>query len=206
MAPAPGRPGLSEVVLSVDGRPWAVFYFGDRLREEMPATVQRLMARGLAVQLISGDHAAATRAVASAVGIQDAEGHLLPQDKAERIRSLQSRGRRVAMVGDGVNDAPALAQADLAVAVHSGSGLARHTAGVTLMRNPAQLLDLIDWAAQVDRKVHQNLWCALGYNTVSIPVAMAGWLNPLVAVGAMLLSSLTVIGNTLLLNAKSGTR
>jgi P-type E1-E2 ATPase len=103
------------------------------------------------------------------------------------------------MVGDGVNDAPAMAQADLAIAVHSGSGLARHTAGVTLMRDPAQLLDLLDWAARVDRTVHQNLWWAVVYNVVAVPIAMAGVISPLVAVVAMLLSSLSVIGNTLLL-------
>ncbi|RJQ78105.1 MAG: cadmium-translocating P-type ATPase [Desulfobacteraceae bacterium] len=196
---APHKQNLSEVVLGVDGAEWAVFYFGDQVREGMVKAMQRLQGRGLAVQLISGDEEAATRTVAAALGIREAAGQLLPQDKAERIRALQSRGHRVAMVGDGVNDAPALAQADLAVAVHSGSGLARHTAGVTLMRDPAQLLDLTDWAARVNRTVHQNLWCAFGYNVISIPVAMAGLLSPLLAAGAMLLSSLSVIGNTLLL-------
>jgi P-type E1-E2 ATPase len=106
------------------------------------------------------------------------------------------------MVGDGINDAPAMVQADLSVAVHSGAPLARQTAAITLMRDPAQMLDFLDWASQVDRKVRQNLWCALGYNMVSVPVAMAGLLSPLVAVTAMLLSSLTVIGNTLLLVRK----
>jgi heavy metal translocating P-type ATPase len=195
---AGGHP-LSEVVLSVDGAEWAAFYFGDRVRKGMKAMVQRIQARGMTVQLISGDDESATRAVAAAVGITQAAGELLPQDKAGRIRALQSQGRCVAMVGDGVNDAPALAHADLAVAVHSGSGLARHTAGVTLMRDPAQLLDLLDWAVKVDRKVQQNLWWATVYNVVALPIAMAGLLSPLVAVIAMLLSSLSVIGNTLLL-------
>lgn len=199
-----GRQGLSEVFLSVDGEPWAAFCFGDRLRAGMRTMVRRLAARGLTVALISGDNEAPTRAVAADVGIGAAAANLLPRDKAAHIRSLQSQGRRVAMVGDGINDAPALVQADLAVAVHTGSGLARHTAGVTLMRDAAQLIDLLDWAAQVDRKVHQNLCCAVGYNAVGISVAMAGLLHPLVAVCAMLLSSLTVIGNTLLLNVRGG--
>jgi len=193
---------LSEVVLSVDGQQWAVFYFGDTVRPSMRAAVQRLKQRGWQLQLLSGDDAGAVRAVADAVGIAHYDGGQLPQDKVARIRALQLQGRCVAMVGDGINDAPAMVQADLSVAVHSGAPLARQTAAITLMRDPAQMLDFLDWAFQVDRKVRQNLWCALGYNVVSIPVAMAGLLSPLVAVTAMLLSSLTVIGNTLLLVRK----
>jgi P-type E1-E2 ATPase len=187
-------------VLSVDGVAWAAFYFGDTLRDDVQATVAWLQARGIWVQLISGDNDSATRTAAAAIGITDARGGLLPHEKAEIVRLLQSQGRRVAMVGDGINDGPALAQADLGIAVHSGAALARHAAGVTLMRgNPSQLPAFFDWARQVERKVRQNLWCALGYNVISIPIAMAGLLTPLVAVSAMLLSSLTVIGNTLML-------
>ena len=192
--------GLSEVVLSLDGTAQAVFCFGDTIRDGMSEMVRRFRARGLEPHLLSGDARRATESVAAAIGIDHARGRLLPQDKADYVAALQTGGRRVAMIGDGVNDAPALARADLALAVHSGTPLARHAAGVTLMRgDPAQLLDFLDWGARVDRKVRQNLWCALVYNAVSIPVAMAGLLSPLVAVTAMLLSSLTVIGNTLLL-------
>jgi heavy metal translocating P-type ATPase len=197
-----GAHALSEVVLSVDGIQWAVFYFGDTVRPNMRAAVQRLKQRGWQLHLLSGDNASAVRAVADAVGIAHFEGGQLPQDKVACIRALQSQGRCVAMVGDGINDAPAMVQADLSVAVHSGAPLARQTGAITLMRDPAQMLDFLDWASQVDRKVRQNLWCALGYNMVCIPVAMAGLLSPLVAVTAMLLSSLTVIGNTLLLVRK----
>lgn len=190
----------SEVVLSVDNEMWAVFRFGDRLRDNMPALIETLESRGLALHLVSGDGDHTTRAVAKAIGIQHSSGGLTPQSKAEYIQRLQQQGRRVAMVGDGINDAPALAVADLAVALHTGSPLARHAADATLMRgDPAQLPDLFDWAPRVDRKVTQNLWWAWAYNTISIPIAMAGALNPLVAVAAMLLSSLSVIGNTLLL-------
>ena len=196
----PTATGLSEVVLSLDGTVQAVFYFGDTIRGGMSDMVQRFRGRGLEPHLLSGDARRATEAAAAAIGIEHARGRFLPQDKSDYVAVLQNGGSRVAMIGDGVNDAPALARADLALAVNSGTPLARHAAGVTLMRgDPSQLLDFLDWAVRVDRKVSQNLRCALIYNAVSIPVAMAGLLSPLVAVTAMLLSSLTVIGNTLLL-------
>ncbi|MBI5552380.1 MAG: cation-translocating P-type ATPase [Desulfobacterales bacterium] len=187
----------SEVLLGVDGRPWARFYFGDSLRDGMRDLVAALEAAGKSVLLVSGDTQAATRHVATAIGVRQAHGDLLPQAKADRVRRLQTEGRRVAMVGDGINDAPALAQADLGVAVYNGTALAQHAAALTLMAgNPAQLQRFFPWAARVERTVRQNLWCALGYNMISLPIAMAGLLTPLVAAAAMLLSSLTVIGNT----------
>ena len=161
----------------------------DDLKKEIPE-----------IHLISGDGATATHAVAASVGLSQARGGLLPADKADYIQSLTDRGRQVAMVGDGINDAAAMAVSHLAVAVHSGQGLAKEAAHITLMRgDPSQLLDFLPLSRQVNRKVLQNLWCAWIYNLISIPVAMSGLLTPLVAATAMLLSSLTVIGNTLLL-------
>jgi P-type E1-E2 ATPase len=152
------------------------------------------------IHLVSGDGTTATQAVADSVSLAQASGGLLPDDKANYIRSLTKRGRQVAMVGDGINDAAAMAVAHLAVAVHSGQGLAKEAAHITLMRgDPSQLLDFLPLSRKVNRKVLQNLWCAWIYNLISIPVAMSGLLTPLVAATAMLLSSLTVIGNTLLL-------
>jgi P-type E1-E2 ATPase len=150
------------------------------------------------IHLVSGDGEAATRMVARTIGLTEARGGLLPSDKATYIDALKEQGRRVAMVGDGINDAAAMARADLAVAVHSGQGLAREAAHITLMRgDPAQLLDFFPLSRRVNRKVTQNLWCAWIYNLISIPIAMNGLLTPLIAATAMLLSSLTVIGNTL---------
>jgi P-type E1-E2 ATPase len=139
--------------------------------------------------------------VAQTIGLCDSRGNLLPADKAEYIDSLRQSGSRVIMVGDGVNDAAAMARAHLAAAVYAGSGLAaQEAAHITLMRgDPAQLLDFLPLSRRINRKVMQNLWCAWIYNLISIPVAMSGLLTPLVAASAMLLSSLTVIGNTLLL-------
>ena len=191
---------LSQVYMSLNGVPCAELFFGDALREGLPGLVQQLKSMGYELHLISGDSREATAAVAAKVGIDRWQGRLLPQDKAALVARLQAEGRLVMMVGDGVNDAPAMAQADLAVAVHAGTALAQQAADVTLMRgDPRQMLQFMEWSRRVNRKVRQNLWCAFGYNLIGIPVAIAGLLSPLVAVSAMLLSSLTVIGNTLLL-------
>ncbi|MEJ2154956.1 MAG: heavy metal translocating P-type ATPase [Desulfobacteraceae bacterium] len=191
---------LSRVFLGLDGHPCATLGFGDRLRPSSAGLIGELQRRGHQVHLISGDTPAATRQVAAKLGIETFQGGLLPSDKAAYVGDLQSGGQSVIMVGDGINDAPALARADLSVAVHRDAALAQQAAQVTLMRgDPAQLIDFSTLAGQVNAKVMQNLGCAWIYNLISIPIAMSGLLNPLVAATAMLLSSLTVIGNTLLL-------
>ncbi len=198
--PQSGGTPMSWVFLSMDHKVCANLGFGDRVRSKVLHLVKHLKQSGFKLYLVSGDAHATTQAVAGMIGITDARGRMLPQDKADFITQLQAQGLRVIMVGDGINDAPALAHADLSVAVHSGTPLDRQASDVTLMRgDPIQLIDFLNLARQVNRKVQQNLWCAWGYNLVGIPIAMCGWLNPLVAATAMLLSSLTVIGNTLML-------
>jgi len=190
----------SIVYMTIDDQPAAMLVFGDRLRKGAADAVHALKRRHLHTGLISGDGEATTRAVAEQVGIEEARGAQLPADKVAVIAALQSAGWRVAMVGDGVNDALALAQSDLGIAVHSGSHLGSEAADITLMRSdPEQVVDFLELAERVNRKIRQNLVCAFLYNGISIPLAMAGFLSPLVAVTAMLLSSLSVIGNTLLL-------
>ncbi|MGA6926782.1 MAG: cation-translocating P-type ATPase [Desulfosarcina sp.] len=200
---APGnanRTPTSCVFLSAGERPVATLIFGDAIRPSVPEMVDALKRDAMDLHLISGDADAATRAAADSLGVPRARGNLLPADKADYIDGLNERERRTAMVGDGINDAAAMARAHLAVAVHSGSGLAKEAAHITLMRgDPAQLLDFFRLSRRVNRKVTQNLWCAWIYNLIGIPVAMSGLLTPLVAATAMLCSSLTVIGNTLLL-------
>ncbi len=189
---------FSRVFLSINRQIAAHLWFGDQVRQSAKLLVRQLAADGYRVYLISGDAHDTTAAVAQRLGIAEAQGGLSPMDKAEFVTRLQQAGRRVIMVGDGLNDAPALARSDLSVALHRDAALTQQAASLTLMRgDPAQLLDFLGLAGQVNARVAQNLACAWIYNLVGIPIAMSGWLNPLVAVLAMLLSSLTVIGNTL---------
>ncbi len=189
--------GRSLVYLSAGGRPAALFVFGDELRPGAAEAVAALRRRGLAVALVSGDGETTTAAVARRVGIPEARGGLLPADKERFVADLRRRGQRVAVVGDGVNDAPALARADLALALFGGGPLGREVADVTLMQpDPRGVPAFLDFARSVERTIRRNLLLTLGYNTVGIPLAMSGLLSPLVAAGAMLLSSLSVIGST----------
>lgn len=193
----------STVYMSHGSRLCAVFLFGDTLRPTAAGTIRKLRDWGYNIALVSGDGEETTRAVGNLLDIGNAYGGKLPQDKAFFVQDLQKKGNIVAMVGDGVNDAPALIQANLAVAVHSGSHLGKEAADITLMQGaPEQILDYLDLARQVNKKIQQNLLFSLGYNFISIPVAMSGLLTPIVAVCAMLLSSLSVTGNTLLLIRK----
>jgi heavy metal translocating P-type ATPase len=202
-AVAAAGPSYSRIFLSRNLEVCAVLWFGDQVRKSAGPLIRRLRDDGYVIHLISGDGQDAAAAVAAHLGIANARGDLSPQDKAGFVAGLQQKGRRVAMVGDGINDAPALAMADLSVAVHRDAALTQQAADLTLMRgDPGQLLDFLALAKRVNAKVTQNLGCAWVYNLIGIPIAMSGWLNPLVAVTAMLLSSLTVIGNTLLLVKK----
>jgi len=190
----------SYVYLGIDNRLAAIFIFGDTLRPDARAMIQQLKDRNLHLAMISGDGERTTRTIADRVGIQQALGGRLPADKSGFVVALQEKGYQVAMVGDGINDAPALVQADLSIAVHSGGQLSKEAADITLMRGePSQLLEFLDFAKQVNKKIYQNLAFTFLYNVISIPIAMSGLLNPLVAVTAMLLSSLSVTGNTLML-------
>jgi heavy metal translocating P-type ATPase len=196
---------LSRVFLRMDGRVCAMLGFGDKVREGVADLIAALSDGDYGLHLISGDGHTASLSVGRQVGIEHIHGALLPTDKADYVGRLQAQGHRVVMVGDGINDAPALSKADLSVAVHRDASLARQAANVTLMRgDPTQLMDFWKLAKRVNGKVVQNLGCAWIYNLVSILIAMSGWLNPLIAATAMLLSSLTVIGNTLLLVRKRG--
>ncbi len=194
----------SYVFMSSADQPAAIFVFGDTIRNGAETTVAKLHHRGFRIALVSGDGKETTRAVAKTIGIHEAHGGQVPNDKVAIVKTLQDQNQVVAMVGDGINDAPALVQADLSLAVHSGANLGEEVADVTLMRAaPEQIIDFLIFAGAVNTKIHQNLVFTFVYNVISIPMAMSGLLTPLVAVSAMLLSSISVIGNTLHLVKKS---
>ena len=178
--------------------------FADQPKAGAVAAIQRLAALGVQSVLISGDNRGAAEAVSSALGIADVHAEVLPADKARIVGELKSRGR-VAMVGDGVNDAPALAAADVGIAMGTGTDIAMQTAGITLMRaDPGLVADAIDISRRTTNKIRQNLFWAFGFNAVGIPLAALGLLNPVIAGGAMALSSVSVVGNALLLRRWKG--
>jgi P-type Cu2+ transporter len=181
-----------------------VLAFGDRLRGDARMLVSELKHRGINVHLVSGDSAATTRSIASRIGADAYRAESLPHEKMEMVRQLQHEGRKVAMVGDGINDAPALAQADLGIAMGSGTDIAMKAAAVVIMSGSiSKVLDIFGLAGKTIRIVRQNLFWAFFYNVLGISLAIAGILNPIFAAGAMLLSSVCVIGNSLRLTAST---
>jgi P-type Cu2+ transporter len=194
---AAGR-GQAAIYLLRDGEALAVFAVADAVREESRAAIAALHERGLEVAMLTGDARAVAEAVAEDLGIDTVFAEVLPEDKASKIRELQQRGRRVAMVGDGVNDAPALATADIGIAIGAGTDVAVEAGHIVLVRSdPRDIPRIISLSRATYRKMVQNLWWAAGYNIVAIPLAagvMASWgvvLTP--AVGAVFMSASTVI-------------
>jgi len=174
--------------------------FGDGVKPGARTAVQALRALGIHTVLLTGDNQGSADHVAREVGIDRVIANMLPADKAATIAALKTDGRRVAMVGDGINDAPALAAADVGIAMSSGTDVAMQAAGITLMRgDPALVPAAISISRRSYGKIRQNLFWAFVYNLVGIPLAMCGLLNPVVAGAAMALSSVSVIGNALLL-------
>ena len=174
--------------------------FGDRIKPTSRAAVAGLQALGIEVVMLTGDNAGSAAAVARELGLSHYLAELLPGDKADALRRLAADGRKVAMVGDGINDAPALAAADVGIAMAGGTDVAMHTAGITLMRgDPLLVQDAIAISRRTYRKIRQNLAWAFVYNVVGIPVAAFGLLNPVLAGAAMALSSVSVVTNALLL-------
>jgi heavy metal translocating P-type ATPase len=190
--------GLTVAFAAVDGACAGALAFGDRPRVEAAAVIAELRARGVRTVLLSGDAAATTERIARAVGVDAWVGGVSPLEKADTVRRFQADGKVVAMVGDGVNDAPALAAADLGIAMGSGADLATHAAPVVLMRDSlSRITRVFRLAALTLRVLKQNLFWAFFYNTLGISLAMTGVLNPILAAGAMVLSSLSVIGNSM---------
>jgi P-type Cu+ transporter len=179
----------------------ALLAFGDTVKPTAREAVARLKAMGVRSVLVTGDNAGSARAVAAQLGIDEVYAQVLPEDKAHTIRDLKIRtGAVVAMAGDGINDAPALAAADIGIAMATGTDVAMHAAGITLMRgDPALVAAAIDISRRTWRKIQQNLFWAFVYNLIGIPLAAFGLLNPMLAGAAMAFSSVSVVTNALLL-------
>jgi len=178
----------------------ALLAFGDELKPGAAAAVATLQQRGLTCHLISGDNPGSAGVVARQLGITQVQAEVLPADKAARVAELKRAGQVVAMVGDGINDAPALAAADVGIAMGSGTDVAMAAAGISLMRGDPRLVPAaLDISRRTYAKIQQNLFWAFVYNLVGIPLAAAGLLNPMVAGAAMALSSVSVVSNALLL-------
>jgi Cu+-exporting ATPase len=192
---AVGKPGVTG---TVDGAPAGSIEIADANKPEAAEAVGRFQRMGLDVWLITGDRQAAADTAARAAGIEHVVAEVSPAGKVGQIRKLQEAGKRVAMVGDGINDAPALAQADLGIAMGTGSDIALEAGAITLTHgNLNGVADSIELSRRTMRIIRQNLFWAFAYNTIGIPVAALGLLSPMLASAAMALSSVTVVSNSL---------
>jgi Cu+-exporting ATPase len=199
------RDGATAIFAAIDGKAAGVIGVADPVKPTTPAALQALRDAGVGVVMLTGDNRTTAEAVAAKLGIVEVEAEVLPQNKADAVARLRRQGRVVAMAGDGVNDAPALAAADVGVAMGTGTDVAIESAGVTLLHGDLQaLVRARRLSAATMRNIRQNLFFAFVYNSVGVPIA-AGvlypvcgiLLSPIIAAAAMALSSVSVIGNAL---------
>jgi Cu+-exporting ATPase len=199
-APQPEETAATTVWLANDTTLLARFTLADRLRPTSQAAVARLKALGIRSIMLSGDQEAAAAAIAREAGIEEWRARVKPQDKAAAVAALKAEGQVVGMAGDGINDAPALASADVSFGMAAGSDIALEAADITLMRSDLNgVADAVALSRAVMRKIRQNLFFAFIYNVLALPLAAAGMLNPVIAGAAMALSSVSVVSNSLLL-------
>jgi P-type Cu+ transporter len=190
--------GKTAMLVAIDRHYAGIVAVADTIKETSKAAVSRLKEMGIQVIMITGDNERTAKAIAAQVGIDHVRAEVLPEGKAEEVKKLQAEGKKVAMVGDGINDAPALATADIGMAIGTGTDVAMEAADVTLMRGDlSSIPDAIYMSRKTMTNIKQNLFWALGYNTLGIPIAAIGFLAPWVAGAAMALSSVSVVLNAL---------
>lgn len=192
--------GKTAIMVAIDDKIEGIIAVADSLKESSPMAIAALKDLKIECIMITGDNEKTANSIAKSVGIDTVIANVLPQDKAAEVKKLQTQGKVVAMVGDGINDAPALAQADIGIAIGSGSDIAKETGGIILIKD--DIMDVpraIRLSKATMKKIKQNLFWAFGYNTGAIPIAAIGLLNPILAAAAMALSSISVIANSALL-------
>ena len=192
--------GKTAIMVAIDNKIEGIIAVADSLKDSSPMAIAALKDLKIECIMITGDNEKTANSIAKSVGIDTVIANVLPQDKAAEVKKLQTQGKVVAMVGDGINDAPALAQADIGIAIGSGSDIAKETGGIILIKD--DIMDVpraIRLSKATMKKIKQNLFWAFGYNTGAIPIAAIGLLNPILAAAAMALSSISVIANSALL-------
>jgi len=192
-----GEEGKTTMLLAIDGEIVGILAAMDTLKENAKEAIRDLKKMGLEIIMLTGDNERTAKAIAKQLGIEKVITNVLPWEKANVIKKLQSEGKVVAMVGDGINDAPALAQAHIGIAIGSGTDIAKETGGIVLIKDDLRdVVRAIMLSKSTMRKIKQNLFWAFIYNMVSIPIAAAGLLSPIIAAGAMAFSSLFVVSNS----------
>lgn len=190
--------GKTAMLVAIDGSFAGIVAVADTIKESSQAAVRRLQDLGIDVWMITGDNEHTAKFIAAEAGVNNVIAEVLPEQKAEEVKRLQEQGKRVAMIGDGINDAPALATAHIGMAIGTGTDVAMEAADITLMRGDLNsIADAITMSKQTVRNIKQNLFWALGYNTLGIPIAAFGLLEPWVAGAAMAFSSVSVVLNAL---------
>ncbi len=192
--------GNTVMIVAENNKLKGLIAVADTLKEYAEDVVKGLKAEGVQVVMLTGDNERTAKAIGAKVGIDRIIANVLPGDKAKVIKELQAEGKVVAMVGDGINDSPALAQSDIGIAIGSGSDVAKETGGIILVKDDLRdVIRSIKLSRATMRKIKQNLFWAFFYNTAAIPIAAFGLLNPIIAAAAMAISSLSVVSNSALL-------